>query len=56
MLIAFPFSGTSAIERVFAWEDKFRCLLLRFERLSQLHYALRAWLTTMINLRHFCNG
>jgi hypothetical protein len=28
------------IERVFAWEDKFRCLLLRFERISDVHYAL----------------
>ena len=30
------------IERVFAWEDKFRRLLLRFERISQLHYALKS--------------
>ena len=29
------------IERVFGWEDKFRRLLLRFERLSQLHYAFK---------------
>lgn len=42
------------IERVFAWEDKFRCLLLRFERLSKLHYALKSLAYTMINLRHFC--
>ncbi|WP_246279257.1 hypothetical protein, partial [Paraburkholderia ultramafica] len=27
------------IERVFAWEDKFRRLLLRFERISDVHYA-----------------
>ena len=27
----------NTIERVFGWEDKFRRLLLRFERLSQLH-------------------
>jgi hypothetical protein len=26
---------------VFGWEDKFRRLLLRFERLSQLHYAFK---------------
>jgi hypothetical protein len=30
------------IERVFAWEDKFRRLLLRFERISGLHLALRS--------------
>jgi hypothetical protein len=29
------------IERVFAWEDKFRRLLLRFERLSHLHDAFK---------------
>jgi hypothetical protein len=42
------------IERVFAWEDKFRRLLLRFERISKLHYALKTMAYTMINLRHFC--
>lgn len=42
------------VERVFAWEDKFRRLLLRFERLSKLHYALKTLTYTMINLRHFC--
>ncbi len=42
------------IERVFAWEDKFKRLLLRFERISQLHYALKCLAYTMINLRHFC--
>ena len=44
------------IERVFGWEDKFRRLLLRFERLSQLHYAFKTLAYTMINLRHFCQG
>ena len=42
------------IERVFGWEDKFRRLLLRFERLSQLHYAFKTLAYTMIDLRHFC--
>jgi len=44
------------IERVFGWEDKFRRLLLRFERLSQLHYAFKTLAYMMINLRHFCQG
>lgn len=44
------------IERVFGWEDKFRRLLLRFDRLSQLHYAFKTLAYTMINLRHFCQG
>jgi hypothetical protein len=42
------------IERVFAWEDKFRRLLLRFERISGLHYAFKTLAYTMINLRHYC--
>jgi len=42
------------IERVFAWEDKARRLLLRFERLSLVHYALKTLAYTMINLRHYC--
>lgn len=44
------------IERVFAWEDKFRRLLLRFQRISQLHYAMNCLAYTMINLRHFCQS
>ena len=44
----------NTIERVFGWEDKFRRLLLRFERLSQLHYAFKTLAYAMINLRHFC--
>ena len=44
------------IERVFAWEDKFRRLLLRFERISAVHYALKTLAYTMINLRHFCRA
>ena len=44
------------IERVFAWEDKFKRLLLRFERISKLHYALKSLAYTMINLRHFCRS
>jgi len=42
------------IERLFAWEDKFRRLLLRFERISEVHYALKTLAYTMINLRHYC--
>jgi transposase len=42
------------IERVFAWEDKFRRLLLRFERISGVHYAFKTLAYTMINLRHHC--
>jgi transposase len=44
------------IERVFAWEDKFRRLLLRFERISDVHYAFKTLAYTMINLRHYCRN
>ena len=42
------------IERVFAWEDKFKRLLLRFEFISEIHYGLKCLAYTLINLRHFC--
>jgi len=42
------------IESMFAWEDEFKRLLLRFERISELHYAFKTLAYTMINLRHFC--
>ena len=42
------------VERVFAWEDKFKRLLIRFERISFHHFGLKLLAYTMINLRHFC--
>jgi len=42
------------IERLFAWEDKFKRLLLRFERKSENHFGLKLIAYAMINLRHFC--
>jgi len=44
----------NTIERVFAWEDKFKRLLVRFEHNSIHHYAMKLIAYTMINLRHFC--
>jgi transposase len=29
------------VERTFAWEDKFKRLLLRFERIQQWHYGMK---------------
>jgi hypothetical protein len=43
-------------ERTFAWEDKFKRLLLRFERIQQRHYGMKLLGYTMINLRAFCGG
>ena len=42
------------IERVFAWEDKFKRLLLRFEHISTHHFGFKLLAYTMVNLRHFC--
>jgi hypothetical protein len=43
------------IERMFAWADKSRRLMLRFERISGLHYAFKTLAYTMINLQHYCH-
>ncbi len=44
------------VERTFAWEDKFKRLLLRFERIQQRHYGMKLMVYTMINLRAFCGA
>src|SRR5207249_2421624 len=44
------------IERTFAWEDKFKRLLLRFERIQQRHYGMKLMAYTLINLRGFCGA
>jgi len=41
------------MERVFAWEDKFKRRLIRFEHISLYHFGLKLIAYTMINLRHF---
>jgi hypothetical protein len=42
------------VERTFAWEDKFKRLLLRFEHLQQRHYGMKLMAYMLINLRAFC--
>ena len=44
------------VERTFAWEDKFKRLLLRFESIQQRHYGMKLMAYTLINLRHFCSA
>jgi hypothetical protein len=44
------------MERTFAWEDKFKRLLLRFEFKQQRHYGMKLMAYTMIDLRHFCDA
>ena len=36
------------VERTFAWEDKFKRLLLRFERIQQWHYGMKVMAYTLI--------
>jgi transposase len=42
------------VERPFAWEDKFKRLLLRFEHIQLRHYGMKLMAYTLINLRRFC--
>ena len=42
------------VERTFAWEDKFKRLLLRFECIQQRHYGMKLLAYTLVNLRAFC--
>jgi hypothetical protein len=42
------------VERTCAWEDTFKRLLLRFERIQQRHYGMKLMAYTLINLRAFC--
>jgi IS5 family transposase len=42
------------VERTFAWEDKFKRLLLRFEHIQPRHYGMKLMAYTLINLRGFC--
>jgi transposase len=43
-----------AVERTFAWEDKFKRLLLRFERIQSRHLGFKLAAYALINLRRFC--
>jgi hypothetical protein len=36
--------------------DKFKRLLLRFERIQQRHYGMKLMAYTLINLRVFCGA
>jgi transposase len=44
------------VERTFAWEDKFKRLLLRFETKQVRHLGFKLLAFTLINLREFCGG
>ena len=44
------------VERTFAWEDKCKRVLLRFEHLQQRHFGMKLLAYTLINLREFCGA
>jgi transposase len=44
------------VERTLAWEDNFKRLLLRFERLQQRHDGRKLLAYTLINLREVCGA
>jgi len=44
------------VKRTFAWEDKFKRLLLRFEHIQQRHYGMKLLAYTLINVRRFCRA
>lgn len=44
------------VERTFAWEDKFKRLLLRFATKQSHHLGFNLLAFTLLNLRTFCGG
>ncbi len=40
------------VERTFAWEDKFKRLLLRFERIQQRHYGMKLMAYSALHPQH----
>ena len=42
------------VERTFAWEDKCKRLLRRFDHIQQRHYGMKLRAYTLMNLRAFC--
>jgi hypothetical protein len=44
------------VDRTFAWEDKFKRLLLRFECIQQRHFGMKLLAYTLINVREFCGA
>jgi transposase len=44
------------VDRTFAWEDKFKRVLLRFEHLQQRHFGMKLLAYTLINVREFCGA
>jgi len=44
------------VDRTFAWEDKFKRVILRFEHIQQRHFGMKLLAYTLINVREFCGA
>jgi hypothetical protein len=44
------------VDRTFAWEDKFKRFLLRFEHIHQRHFGMKLLAYTLINVKEFCGA
>ena len=44
------------VDRTFAWEDKFKRLLWRFEHIQPRHFGMKLLAYTLINVREFCGA
>jgi hypothetical protein len=44
------------VDRTFAWEDKFKRLLLRFEHIQPRHFGMKLLGYTLIKVREFCRA
>jgi hypothetical protein len=42
------------VYRTFAWEYKYKRLLLRFEHIQHRHFGMKLLAYTLINVREFC--
>jgi transposase len=49
------YSRRYCVERTFAWKDKFKRLLIRFETIQARYQAFKLIAYTLINLRDFCS-
>jgi hypothetical protein len=47
---------STRVDRTFAWEDKFKRLLLRLEHIQQRHFGMTLLAYTLINVREFCGA
>jgi hypothetical protein len=44
------------VDRTFAWEDKCKRVLLRFEHLQPRHFGMKLLAYTLIHVREFCGA